>query len=49
VGEKINIHSVLVNTPEGKTSLERPRRGWGIIFQSTSRKGMEGCELDSSG
>jgi hypothetical protein len=38
VGEKINIHSVLVDTPEGKTSLERPRRGWGIIFQLTFKE-----------
>jgi len=38
VGEKINIHSVLVDTPEGKTPLERPRRGWGKIFQWTFKE-----------
>jgi hypothetical protein len=39
VGEKINIHSVLVDTPEGKTLLERRRRGWGLIFQWTFKEG----------
>jgi len=34
----VGILSVLVDTPEEKTALERPGRGWGIIFQWTFKE-----------
>jgi hypothetical protein len=38
VGETRKVYRVLVAKPEGKTSLERPRHGWGIIFKWTFKK-----------
>ena len=35
------VHRVLVEKPEGKRTLERPRRRWGIILRWIFRKWEE--------
>ena len=49
MGERIGMCSVLVERPEGKKPLERPRRKWVIILRWIFRKWDGGHGLDLSG
>ena len=44
IGERRGVHKVLVGKPEGKRSLGRPRRRWGIILRwiFRNREGVVG-------
>jgi hypothetical protein len=50
VGEGRKVYRVLVGKPEGKRSLERPRRRWEDGIKMDLREiGWEGCRVDSPG
>jgi hypothetical protein len=48
-GERSGVHRVLVEKPEGKRPLGRPRRGWEdnikMYFQKAGCGGMDWIEL----
>jgi hypothetical protein len=39
MGERRGVYRVLVGKPEGKRSLGRPRRRWGIILMDIQKVG----------
>jgi hypothetical protein len=52
MGEGRNVYRVLVGKPEGKRSLERPRRRWEDGIKMDLREigwGAGGCGVDSPG
>jgi len=49
-GERRGVYRVLVGEPEGKTPLERPRRGWeDNIKMDLQEVGCGGTVLDRAG
>jgi len=38
MGEERGVYRVLVGKPEGRRSMGRPRRRWGIILEGISRR-----------
>jgi hypothetical protein len=49
MGDGRNVYRVLVGKPEGKRSLERPRRRWENGIKVDLREIGWGCGVDSSG
>jgi hypothetical protein len=49
MGEGRNVYRVLVGKPEGKKTLERPRRRWGMGSKWTLGRSVGGCGVDSAG
>jgi hypothetical protein len=49
MGEGRNVYRVLVGKPEGKRSLERPRRRWEDGIKMDLREIGWGCGVDSAG
>jgi hypothetical protein len=49
MGEERKLYKVLVGKPEGKRSLERPRRRWEDGIRIDLREIGWGCGLDSTG
>jgi hypothetical protein len=49
MGEGRNLYRVLVGKPEGKRSVERPRRRWEDGIKMDLREIVWGCGVDSPG
>jgi hypothetical protein len=50
MGEERNVYKVLVEKPEGKRPLGRPRRRWNMVSEwILGRLAWGGCGLDSTG